>query len=127
MAKKVVVTGGAGFIGANLVELLLNKEYNVTVYDNLTMGRIENIDGFSQNPNFSFIKGDVKSFDDLQSACHHADVIVHLAAFKIPRYGNSYETLVTNNIGMKNVLDIAVENKAKEKCCPQSAGWHGIG
>ena len=111
--KKVVITGGAGFIGANLTDSLINNGYKVAVYDNLSMGKLENISHLSSHPDFQFINGNVKDVNTLRHACRDADKIVHLAAFKIPRYGNSYETLVTNNIGMKNVLDIAAENKTK--------------
>ena len=53
--KHVLITGGAGFIGSNIVEKLLNSDVKVTVLDNLSTGRIENIEEFSQNPDFKFI------------------------------------------------------------------------
>lgn len=75
---RVLVTGGAGFIGSNLVKRLLERGYQVIVLDNLSTGSLENIRAFLGD--VEFIKGDVRSFDDIASAAKKADVVVHLAA-----------------------------------------------
>ena len=81
-------------MGSNLADLLVENGYSVIVYDNLSMGKIENIEHLITKPNFLFKKGDVKDINTLGSVCSNADYIVHLAAYKIPRYGNSLETLL---------------------------------
>lgn len=76
---KILVTGGAGYVGTTLIPQLLEKGYDVTVYDNLLFGG-DYILPFFRNPNFHFIKGDVRDLKALQSAAKDADVIIHLAA-----------------------------------------------
>jgi len=58
--KKVLVTGGAGFIGSNLVPRLIEKGHSVIVLDNLSSGKLENLSGVRNNPNFRFIQGDIR-------------------------------------------------------------------
>jgi UDP-glucose 4-epimerase len=111
--KKILVTGAAGFIGSNLSAALLRKGYKVTGFDNLSQGSKNNIQAFIKNKNFTFIKGDVRSGSSLKRAIRGADCVVHLAAFKIPRYGNAFDTLIINTEGTKNVLEAARANKAK--------------
>ena len=57
--KHVLVTGGAGFIGSNIVEKLLNSNLSVTVLDNLSTGKLSNLEEFISNPDFKFIEGDI--------------------------------------------------------------------
>src|SRR5476649_337830 len=82
-----LVTGGAGFIGSNIVEYLL--KYNagkVIVLDNLITGKIENINLFTKYPNFQFIKGDITDLDECQRACKKVDYVLHQAALgSVPR------------------------------------------
>ena len=110
---KIVITGAAGFIGSHLCDALLGREYSVVGIDNLSMGSIQNIKHNLDNPRFSFVKADVRNFVKLLHICANADVIVHLAAYKIPRYGNALETLMINHEGAKNVLEIAKDLKCK--------------
>jgi nucleoside-diphosphate-sugar epimerase len=77
--KKILVTGGAGYIGSVLVPELLNKGYEVTVYDNLSFGGNSLFPCFI-NPNFKFVKGDVRDIDLLKKHMVGMDVIIHLAA-----------------------------------------------
>jgi UDP-glucose 4-epimerase len=109
----MVVTGGAGFIGSHLCDALLSRGYHVVAVDNLSMGKIENIQHNLNHPRFSFVKEDVRNLAGLRPLCTGADVIVHLAAYKIPRYGNAIETLLINNEGGKHVLEIAREMNCK--------------
>ena len=61
--KNILVTGGAGFIGSNIIEYLLQKDNKITCLDNLITGKKENIEQFQSNPNFNFIEGDFFVFD----------------------------------------------------------------
>jgi UDP-glucose 4-epimerase len=107
MTATYVVTGCAGFLGSNLVGRLLAAGHCVIGIDNLSMGRMENIQEFPIGPRFTFIKADVtvaSTFTDLKS---DVDGIVHLAAFKIPRYGKAIDTLKINYQGTENALEFA--------------------
>ena len=78
--RTALITGGAGFIGSHLAESLLDKGYRVTIIDNLSTGRIENIAHLTENPSFHFAVDDITSdvvMDRLVSEC---DVIFHMAA-----------------------------------------------
>jgi len=76
----VLVTGGAGFIGSHLVEALLNKGCNVTVLDNLSSGRKQNLRGVSDNDRLKFRLGDCRNPDDIKMALEHVDAVFHFAA-----------------------------------------------
>ncbi|WP_166510989.1 SDR family oxidoreductase [Desulfallas thermosapovorans] len=76
-----LVTGGAGFIGANLCEALLKKGYRVRCLDNFSSGKPENITPFAGNPNFTFIKGDIRDLDVCMRACAGVDYVLHQAAW----------------------------------------------
>ncbi|MDH4053945.1 MAG: GDP-mannose 4,6-dehydratase [Gammaproteobacteria bacterium] len=104
----VLVTGGAGFLGSNLTAVLLARGHRVVVIDNLSMGRRENLTECFGNPDFTFIEADVteaETFD--QIGREDFDRIVHLAAFKIPRYGKAIDTLKINYRGTECVLEFA--------------------
>lgn len=113
MNKKIVVTGAAGFIGSNLCEELLRRDYQVVAIDNLSMGSLANLQDCLNKPGFSFFKEDVMNADMMKSLCSDAEVIVHFAAYKIPRYGKAVDTLRINNEGTKNILDAARERQIK--------------
>lgn len=105
--QKFLVTGAAGFLGANLIERALADGHEIVGLDNLSMGSIENLAEFLTNPRFRFVQRDVtvpNAFDELGA---DFDVIVHLAAFKIPRYGKAIDTLKINYRGTENALDFA--------------------
>ena len=112
----VLVTGGAGFIGANLCKRLLDSGYKVTAVDNLITSNGENIKSLSINPNFKFIKHDIispkwKMINDKWKI----DVIYHLACptgvENLTKLAE--EMLFTCYAGTKNVLELALKNKAK--------------
>jgi UDP-glucose 4-epimerase len=110
---KIVVTGAAGFIGSHLCDALLARDYQVVAIDNLAMGRLENIQHNLANPLFSFAQEDVRNREALRQLSAGAAVLVHLAAYKIPRYGNTLETLLINEAGGHNVLDVAHDLNCK--------------
>lgn len=110
---KVAVTGCAGFLGSHLVDALLARDFQVVGIDNLSMGRVENVEHHFGNPRFAFHLDDVRRRTALRRTCKGAKVIVHLAAFKIPRYGKSIDTLLVNSQGTHAVLEVARDNGAK--------------
>lgn len=113
MKRTVAVTGSAGFIGSNLVDRLLAMGLRVVGIDNLSMGRAENFKHLVGRPDFQFHQVDVRDLPSLRDACRGADVIVHLAAYKIPRYGGALDTLLINGKGAEHVLEIGREIGAK--------------
>lgn len=81
-----LVTGGAGFIGSNLCEAILRMGYAVRCLDNLSTGKQENVDMFSENPNYTFIKGDITDLDTCKLACDGIAYVLHQAAWgSVPR------------------------------------------
>lgn len=107
MSQAFLVTGCAGFLGANLVERLLGAGHRVCGIDNLSMGRIENIQEFLPNPRFTFRQADVTDPATFAALPSGFAVVVHLAARKIPRYGKAIETLQVNYRGTEHALEFA--------------------
>jgi UDP-glucose 4-epimerase len=112
-AGKVFITGVAGFVGSNLARELLTRGYSVIGMDNLAQGRRRNMDSFLDNPGFTFREGDVCDGKAVEEIGGEADYIVHLAAYKIPRYGGASKTLLINTKGTENVLELARKNKSR--------------
>ena len=110
---KVLVTGVAGFIGSNLLEKLLAAGCEVWGVDNLSMGKRENIAPHLGNAAFKFFQSDVTSPATFEKLDRDFDCVVHLAAFKIPRYGNAIDTLTINSKGTETALDFARQLKCK--------------
>lgn len=108
----VLITGVAGFIGSNLAETLLGCGYKVIGLDNLSQGFLRNIATFQEHPAFEFHEADVRDAGAVDKLVKRVDCVVHLAAFKIPRYGNAMDTLVINTHGTRNILHTA----AKQGC-----------
>jgi UDP-glucose 4-epimerase len=85
---KYFVTGGAGFIGSNMVDRLLsNPDNHVTVYDNLSSGRLEFLSGHEEDPNFKFIKGDLLDLEEVKESIIGTDFVFHFAANADVRLG----------------------------------------
>jgi UDP-N-acetylglucosamine/UDP-N-acetylgalactosamine 4-epimerase len=83
---RVLVTGGAGFIGSNLVESMLDEGNSVTCLDNFSTGKRENIKGFLDNPNFRLIEGDLRNYSECEKAVQGIDFVFHQAALgSVPR------------------------------------------
>ncbi len=111
--KKVLVTGVAGFLGSNLLTKLMKEGHTVVGIDNLSMGNLNNIRQHLDNDRFTFLERDILDADLYTTLDKDFDVIVHLAAFKIPRYGNAVDTLKINSKGTENILDFARDTKCK--------------
>ena len=118
--QTVLVAGGAGFIGSNLCERLLNDNYRVICIDNLITGRKENIEGFTKNKNFSFLNLDIASPSFQNTKLPKIDNVFHLASPASPnkKSPRSYinfpiETLLANSLGTYNLLEIAKKFNTK--------------
>ena len=126
---KILVTGGAGFIGSNLVEKLLLDERTslVRVLDNLATGSMENISAFTGDPKFEFVNGDIRDFETCMAACKGIDLISHQAALgSVPR--SVADPLTTNNVnitGTLNIFTAAKENKVKRVVYAASSSTYG--
>jgi len=111
--KKVLVTGVAGFLGSNLLGKLLTEGHYVLGIDNLSMGSLENIHTYLNHKNFVFLESDILQHSTFETLDSDFDVIIHLAAYKIPRYGNAVSTLQINTKGSENILEFARKTKTK--------------
>ena len=122
-----LVTGGAGFIGSNLCEALLNMGYRVRCLDDLSTGKKENADIFMDNPDYTFIKGDIKELDVCVKACENVDYILHQAAWgSVPRSIEEPLFYCANNIqGTLNMLEAAHRNKVKKFVYASSSSVYG--
>jgi UDP-glucose 4-epimerase len=105
--QRILVTGVAGFLGSHLLDKLLELGHEVVGIDNLSMGKLENIAGQLSNKAFRFLERDITKPSVLHDLDKNFDCIVHLAAFKIPRYGKAIDTLRINYKGAENVLEFA--------------------
>lgn len=115
MTKKVIVTGGAGFIGSHLVSRLLSNGNDVTVIDNLSSGRMEFLEEHITDKNFDFIKMDLLDPENLKKTIINADMIFHLAANPDVRLGaeNTRIHLEQNVIATYNLLEAMRINKQR--------------
>lgn len=104
-----LVTGGAGFIGSNLCEAILKKGCRVRCLDNLSTGKLENVEAFMADSRFEFIKGDVKELEVCMDACENVDFVLHQAAWgSVPRSIEMPVFYCANNIcGTLNMLEAA--------------------
>ncbi len=112
-AMKVLITGVAGFIGSNLAQTLLDRGYYVVGLDNMSQGSLLNVAGFADHPSFTMFQNDVRDEAAMLRATEGCQTIVHLAAYKIPRYSDALDTLLINTNGSENAAKAAVYHKAK--------------
>lgn len=124
---KFLVTGAAGFIGSNLCEALLKKGCKVFALDDLSTGKIQNVEMFSGDPNYTFIKGDVKDLDTCMKACEGVDYVLHQAAWgSVPRSLEMPLFYCMNNInGTLNMLEAARQNGVKKFVYASSSSVYG--
>jgi len=108
---KIIITGVAGFIGSHLAARLLKDGHEIIGLDNLSYGLLRNIHPIQDHPAFTFIQGDLAN--PFVFGEHRADVIVHLASQKIPRYSSALRTLDENQLLLKNVVTKALRDKSK--------------
>lgn len=125
--SKFLVTGGAGFIGSNLVETILDMGYFVRVLDNFSIGKRENIQEFLKNENFELIEGDIRDIETCQIACKDIDYVLHQAAWgSVPRsieMPSAYEEI--NIKGTLNMMIASRDNKCKKFVYASSSSVYG--
>ena len=122
-----LVTGGAGFIGSNLCEAILKLGYKVRCLDDLSTGKQENVDLLLDNPNYTFIKGDIKDLDTCMKACEGVDYVLNQAAWgSVPRSIELPLYYCANNIqGTLNMMEAARRNGVKRFVYASSSSVYG--
>ncbi|HLP45351.1 MAG TPA: SDR family oxidoreductase [Candidatus Deferrimicrobium sp.] len=122
-----LVTGGAGFIGSNIVKELLHRKQSVRVLDNFSTGKRENLLEFRENPDFELIEGDLRSFHVVRAAVKGMDYILHQGALpSVPR--SIHDPLTTNDVniqGTLNILEAAREFGVRRVIYASSATIYG--
>ncbi|MCQ2396350.1 MAG: SDR family oxidoreductase [Lentisphaeria bacterium] len=122
-----LVTGGAGFIGSNLCEAILKLGFRVRCLDDLSTGKQANVDLLSANPNYEFVKGDIKDFDTCMAACKGVDYVLNQAAWgSVPRSIEMPLFYCANNIqGTLNMMEAARQNGVKKFVYASSSSVYG--
>lgn len=122
-----LVTGGAGFIGSNLCEAILDMGYQVRCLDDLSTGKAEHVDMFRDRSGYSFIKGDIKDLDTCMKACEGVDYVLNQAAWgSVPRSIEMPIFYEQNNIGgTLNMMEAARQNKVKKFVYASSSSVYG--
>ena len=122
-----LVTGGAGFIGSDLCEAILNLGYRVRCLDDLSTGKEANVEPFLNNPHFEFIKGDIKDLDICIKACEGVDYVLHQAAWgSVPRSIEMPLVYCANNIvGTLNMMEAARKTGVKKFVYASSSSVYG--
>ncbi len=106
----ILITGGAGFIGSNLCEYFLAKNYNVTCLDNFSTGHKHNVEPFMSNPNFDLIIGDIRDPHTCATAAKNKDYVLHEAALgSVPRSINDPHT--TNEVNISGFLNMLIASR----------------
>lgn len=122
-----LVTGGAGFIGSNLCEAILDMGYKVRCLDNLSTGKRENVDLFIESPNYEFIDGDITDLDTCMAACDGVDYVLNQAAWgSVPRSIEMPLFYEFNNIrGTLNMMEAARQKGVKKFVYASSSSVYG--
>ncbi len=122
-----LVTGGAGFIGSNLCEAILKMGYKVRCLDDLSTGKQANVDIFLDNPNYTFIRGDIKDLDTCMAACEGVDYVLNQAAWgSVPRSIEMPLFYEKNNImGTLNMMEAARQQDVKKFVYASSSSVYG--
>jgi UDP-N-acetylglucosamine 4-epimerase len=124
---KILITGGAGFIGSNLVEAFVAQEAQVVCLDNFSTGKRKNIEPFLPQRNFELIEGDIRNIDDCRAAVKGCDYILHQAALgSVPRSINDPKTTNDVNIGgFLNMIMAARDARVKRFIYAASSSTYG--
>lgn len=125
--NKILVTGGAGFIGSHLVDCLTEKGNRITVFDNLSSGKIGFIENHLENPDFILIKGDLLDHKAIERACKDIDLVFHVAANPDVRLGAS-DTKIhfdQNILATYNLLEAMRKNSVKKVAFTSTSTIYG--
>jgi UDP-N-acetylglucosamine 4-epimerase len=107
---KILVTGGAGFIGSNLCDTLLKNGNQVRCLDNFATGKKGNIEPFLDHPNFNFIEGDIRTLSDCRKSCEGVDYVLHQAALgSVPR--SIKDPITSNDVNVSGFLNMLVASR----------------
>ncbi|MBN8621548.1 MAG: SDR family oxidoreductase [Flavobacteriales bacterium] len=105
--KRILITGGAGFIGSNLCDHFISKEHQITCLDNFSTGFRHNIEHLLSNPAFTLIEGDIRDLETCQKACENQDFVLHQAALgSVPRSIN--DPITSNEVNVSGFLNMLV-------------------
>ena len=124
---KILITGGAGFIGSNLCDYFIEKGHKVVCLDNFATGHSYNLKAVINNPNFILIEGDIRNIEDCKKAVHGVDFVLHQAALgSVPR--SIKDPITTNDVnvtGFLNMLTVARDAKVKRFIYAASSSTYG--
>ena len=124
---KILITGGAGFIGSNLCDYFIEKGHQVVCLDNFATGHLHNLNAVIYNPNFTLIEGDIRNIEDCQKAVHGVDFVLHQAALgSVPR--SIKDPITTNDVnvtGFLNMITVARDAKVKRFIYAASSSTYG--
>jgi UDP-N-acetylglucosamine 4-epimerase len=127
MQTKILITGGAGFIGSNLCEYFLSQQFQVVCLDNFATGHRHNLTSCLQDPNFTLIEGDIRNLADCQLAVKEVDYVLHQAALgSVPR--SIHDPITSNEVnvsGFLNMLVAARDEKVKRFVYAASSSTYG--
>lgn len=107
---RILITGGAGFIGSNLCEYFLSKNYQVVCLDNFATGHRHNLTSCIENENFQLIEGDIRNLADCEKSVQGVDYVLHQAALgSVPRSIN--DPITTNDVNVSGFLNMLVASR----------------
>lgn len=123
---KIIITGGAGFIGSHLAEFLIKKKYKVVIIDNLSTGRIENIKDFKNK--LKFVKADISKAGKWMNNFKNAQIVFHFAALAdiVPSIKSPTTYFKSNVVGTENIASVCVKYKVKKIIYTASSSCYGI-
>ncbi|MNK00953.1 UDP-glucose 4-epimerase [compost metagenome] len=108
--KKILITGGAGFIGSNLCDYFIQKKHQIVCLDNFATGFKKNIEHLLLNPDFTLIEGDIRNISDCQKAVEGVDYVLHQAALgSVPRSIN--DPITSNDVNVGGFLNMLVASR----------------
>ena len=127
-SAKVLVTGGAGYIGSHMVLALLDAGYSPLILDNFSTGHYKNIAHIVDNTNFTFIDGDIRDFNVCQEVTKYVDVVLHQAALgSVPRSIKDPRTTNDVNVsGFLNIMEASRQNGVERFIYASSSSVYGI-
>jgi UDP-glucose 4-epimerase len=125
---RVIITGGCGFIGSHLADFLIDSNNEVVVVDNLSIGRLENINHLFEHSKFTFLQADITDFDSIEIVFKDADWVFHFAALAdiVPSIENPNEYYRSNVNGTFNVLEACRKHHVKKIIYSASSSCYGI-